>query len=302
MALSPWLMAARPRTLSLSVTPVLVGTAMAWAADGEVPWLAVLAALIASAFIQLGTNLHNDAADFERGSDGPDRIGPPRVTATGLLSATTVNRGAFVCFGIAALLGLYLTYVGGWPILLIGILSIAAGWGYTGGPYPIAYTPFGEVFVVAFFGVTAVAGTFFLCGPAGEQLSRRRIGRPRRAQNTAHRYWKRHDSRNLCRTDAAPVRIAPTGRQWPAARQCVARVFRPAVCAGIDLALCARATWTGLQPDPGANRASPARIQPAAIGRAPPLRTDSMRWRAVMQRDIVRASAGQSSWRQFSDR
>ena len=163
MALSPWLMAARPRTLSLSVTPVLVGTAMAWAADGEVPWLAVLAALIASAFIQLGTNLHNDAADFERGSDGPDRIGPPRVTATGLLSATTVNRGAFVCFGIAALLGLYLTYVGGWPILLIGILSIAAGWGYTGGPYPIAYTPFGEVFVVAFFGVTAVAGTFFLC-------------------------------------------------------------------------------------------------------------------------------------------
>ena len=321
MALSPWLMAARPRTLSLSVTPVLVGTAMAWAADGEVPWLAVLAALIASAFIQLGTNLHNDAADFERGSDGPDRIGPPRVTATGLLSATTVNRGAFVCFGIAALLGLYLTYVGGWPILLIGILSIAAGWGYTGGPYPIAYTPFGEVFVVAFFGVTAVAGTFFLCrghisasaltsGLAIGSLTGavllvnnyRRIGRPRRAQNTAHRYWKRHDSRNLCRTDAAPVRIAPTGRQWPAARQCVARVFRPAVCAGIDLALCARATWTGLQPDPGANRASPARIQPAAIGRAPPLRTDSMRWRAVMQRDIVRASAGQSSWRQFSDR
>ena len=157
-------MAARPRTLSLSVTPVLVGTAMAWAADGGVRWLPVLAALIASVFIQVGTNLHNDAADFKRGSDGPDRIGPPRVTATGLLSATTVNRGALVCFAIAALLGLYLTYVGGWPILLIGISSIAAGWGYTGGPYPIAYTPLGEVFVVAFFGVAAVAGTYFLCG------------------------------------------------------------------------------------------------------------------------------------------
>jgi 1,4-dihydroxy-2-naphthoate octaprenyltransferase len=163
MTLSPWIMAARPRTLSLSFTPVLVGTAMAWSADGEVLWLPVLAALIASMFIQLGTNLHNDAADFERGSDGPDRIGPPRVTASGLLSATTVNRGALVCFAIAALLGLYLTYVGGWPILLLGILSIAAGWGYTGGPYPIAYTPLGEVFVVAFFGVAAVAGTYFLC-------------------------------------------------------------------------------------------------------------------------------------------
>jgi 1,4-dihydroxy-2-naphthoate octaprenyltransferase len=156
-------MAARPRTLSLSTTPVLVGTAMAWTAEGEVRWLPVLAALIASMFIQLGTNIHNDAADFERGSDGPDRIGPPRVTASGLLSATTVNRGALVCFGIAALFGLYPTYVGGWPILLLGILSITAGWGYTGGPYPIAYTPLGEVFVVAFFGVAAVGGTYFLC-------------------------------------------------------------------------------------------------------------------------------------------
>jgi 1,4-dihydroxy-2-naphthoate octaprenyltransferase len=156
-------MAARPRTLSLSITPVLVGTVMAWTAESEVRWLPVLAALVASMFIQLGTNIHNDAADFERGSDGPDRIGPPRVTASGLLSATTVNRGALVCFGIAALFGLYPTYVGGWPILLVGVLSIAAGWGYTGGPYPIAYTPLGELFVVAFFGVAAVGGTYFLC-------------------------------------------------------------------------------------------------------------------------------------------
>src|SRR5512138_1950034 len=138
MSFATWIMAARPRTLTLSVTPVIVGTALAWAIERKVHWLAVLAALIASALIQLGTNIHNDAADFERGSDGPDRIGPPRVTATGLLSATTVNRGAMVCFAIAALLGLYLTAVGGWPILLLGILSIAAGWGYTGGPYPIA--------------------------------------------------------------------------------------------------------------------------------------------------------------------
>jgi 1,4-dihydroxy-2-naphthoate octaprenyltransferase len=163
MDLSGWLVAARPRTLSLSMTPVAVGTAVAWAGERKVQWLAVAAALIASALIQLGTNLHNDAADAERGGDGPDRIGPLRATASGLLSAVNVCRGAIASFAIAAIMGLYLIHVGGWPILLLGILSIASGWGYTGGPYPIAYTPFGEVFVVAFFGVVAVSGTYLLC-------------------------------------------------------------------------------------------------------------------------------------------
>ena len=116
MSISSWLMAARPRTLGLSVTPVVVGAALAWALDGQVHWLAVLAALIASMFIQMGTNLHNDAVDSERGGDGPDRIGPPRVTAMGLLTGRRVKRGACTCFGIAALLGLYLIAVGGWPI------------------------------------------------------------------------------------------------------------------------------------------------------------------------------------------
>jgi 1,4-dihydroxy-2-naphthoate polyprenyltransferase len=156
-------MAARPRTLTLSVTPVMVGTALAWAAERRIHWLAVLAALIGSIFIQIGTNIHNDAADFERGGDGADRIGPKRVTASGLLTARAVNRGAMVSFALAALMGIYLVYVGGWPILLLGILSIAAGWGYTGGPLPIAYTPLGEVVVVTFLGVGSVAGTYFLC-------------------------------------------------------------------------------------------------------------------------------------------
>ena len=158
-----WVMAARPRTLTISMTPVIVGAVLAWAAERRIPWLVVVAAFIGSVFIQLGTNIHNDAADFERGGDGPDRIGPPRVTASGLLSASAVNRGAIACFAIAALLGVYLVVVGGWPILFLGILSIAAGWGYTGGPYPIAYTPLGELFCVAFFGLAAVGGTYFLC-------------------------------------------------------------------------------------------------------------------------------------------
>jgi 1,4-dihydroxy-2-naphthoate octaprenyltransferase len=163
MSISSWLMAARPRTLGLSVTPVVVGAALAWALDGQVHWLAVAAALIASMFIQMGTNLHNDAVDSERGGDGPDRIGPPRVTAMGLLTGRRVKHGACTCFGIAALLGLYLIAVGGWPIFVLGILSIAAGWAYTGGPWPIAYTPLGEAFVISFFGLGAVGGSYWLC-------------------------------------------------------------------------------------------------------------------------------------------
>ena len=163
MNLPLWVMAARPRTLSLSMTPVAVGTALAWATDREIQWLALFAALIGSVFIQLGTNMHNDAVDSERGGDGPDRIGPIRVTASGLLSAANVKLGAWICFMIAALMGIYLVYVGGLPILLLGILSIFSGWAYTGGPLPIAYTPLGEAFVVAFFGVGAVCGTYWLC-------------------------------------------------------------------------------------------------------------------------------------------
>jgi 1,4-dihydroxy-2-naphthoate octaprenyltransferase len=163
MSLSSWIIAARPRTLILSMTPVAVGAALAWAVDGKIYALAILAALVGSMFIQLGTNLHNDAADSERGGDGPDRVGPPRVTAFGLLNAATVKRGAAACFAASAFIGVYLVFVGGWPILLLGILSILSGWAYTDGPLPIAYTPLGELFVVAFFGVGAVCGTYWLC-------------------------------------------------------------------------------------------------------------------------------------------
>jgi 1,4-dihydroxy-2-naphthoate octaprenyltransferase len=163
MNLSAWIMAARPPTLSLSMTPVVVGTALAWAVERQVRWPAALAALIASALIQSGTNLHNDAADSERGGDGPDRVGPPRATASGLLKASAVKRAACGCFALAALLGAYLIWVGGWPILVVGVLSILCGWAYTGGPLPIAYTPLGELFVIAFFGLCAVCGTYWLC-------------------------------------------------------------------------------------------------------------------------------------------
>ena len=163
MNLSSWLMAARPRTLSLSITPVIVGAALAWAADRKIAGLAVLAALLGAIFIHLGTNLHNDAIDSERGDVGPQRTGPLRVAASGLVDSRSVEHGAAVCFAAAALVGIYLAVIGGWPILLLGMLSIVSGWAYTGGPLPIAYTPLGELFVIAFFGVGAVGGTYWLC-------------------------------------------------------------------------------------------------------------------------------------------
>ncbi len=157
-----WWLASRPKTLPLAFTPVLVGTALAWAEAGAFAWGPALAALVAAALIQAATNLYNDAADFERGADTPDRLGPPRATAQGWFTAREVKRAAWLCFGAAFLLGIYLVAVGGWPIVAVGLLSIVSGWAYTGGPKPLAYTGFSEIFVWLFFGLAAVMGSYYL--------------------------------------------------------------------------------------------------------------------------------------------
>jgi 1,4-dihydroxy-2-naphthoate octaprenyltransferase len=157
-----WWTAARPRTLPLAATPVLVGIALAWAEGNAPRWLAALATLGAALLIQIGTNLHNDTADYERGNDQPDRLGPLRVTAAGWASAAMVRGASRIAFGIAFLLGCYLASVGGWPIVAIGLASLAAGVAYSGGPRPISHTPFGELFVWIFFGLLAVAGSHWL--------------------------------------------------------------------------------------------------------------------------------------------
>ena len=157
-----WLLAARPRTLPLAATPVLVGTALAWAQGAPLLWGAALAALLAAAAIQIGTNLYNDAADHEGGNDGPDRLGPLRVTAAGWATPAQVRRAAWLAFGTAFLLGIYLAAVGGPPIIAVGLASIAAGWAYSGGPRPISHSPLGEVFVLLFFGLIAVGGSYYL--------------------------------------------------------------------------------------------------------------------------------------------
>lgn len=157
-----WLLAARPRTLPLAATPVLVGTALAWAEGAARSWPVAIAALLAALLIQVGTNLHNDAADFARGNDGNDRLGPTRATAAGWATPRQVQVAALLAFSLAFLLGVFLAVEGGWPIVAIGLASLAAGWAYSGGPRPISYSPFGELFVLVFFGLVAVGGAYYL--------------------------------------------------------------------------------------------------------------------------------------------
>ena len=158
-----WLMAARPRTLPAAIAPVLVGTAAAVQFLGHLPrWGAFLAALVGSIFIQIGTNLANDYSDAKRGADTADRLGPVRVTASGLVTPQRVMRATWVAFGVAIVCGIYLTAVAGPVILVIGALSIAAGVLYTGGPRPYGYAGFGEVFVFLFFGLVAVNGSYYV--------------------------------------------------------------------------------------------------------------------------------------------
>jgi 1,4-dihydroxy-2-naphthoate octaprenyltransferase len=156
-----WLMAARPRTLPAAVAPVLVGTALAGFAHVFHP-LRFVAALLSALFIQVGTNLSNDYSDARRGADAEDRLGPVRVTAGGLVPPRQVLIATYVSFGLAVLFGIYLIAVAGWELLLVGAASILAGVAYTGGPRPYGYEGLGEVFVFLFFGIVAVAGSFFV--------------------------------------------------------------------------------------------------------------------------------------------
>jgi 1,4-dihydroxy-2-naphthoate octaprenyltransferase len=156
-----WISAARPKTLWVSVAPVLMGGALAYRDTYTIGW-PVLVALLCAMLIQIGTNLANDYFDFIKGKDTPGRLGPTRATQAGLISPTTM-RNAFVgCFVLAVILGSGLVIRGGWPIVLVGVLSVAAGIAYTGGPYPLAYLGLGDLFVLIFFGPVAVAGTYYV--------------------------------------------------------------------------------------------------------------------------------------------
>lgn len=156
-----WLMASRPKTLLASVVPVFVGSALA-IGESKFVLLYSLVALFCSTLIQVGTNFVNDLYDFLKGADNEDRKGPTRVLASGFITVNQMKAGSVLVFLTAFLLGLYLVFVGGKIILVIGVLSILAGIAYTAGPFPLAYNGLGDIFVFIFFGVVGTAGTYFI--------------------------------------------------------------------------------------------------------------------------------------------
>lgn len=156
-----WVLAARPATLAVAVATVLVGGAAA-IAGGGVRVAPLIAALFGAILIQIGTNFANDVFDHEKGADNAERIGPTRAVNAGLLTPRDVRIGMVLAFGLATVIGAYLIALSGWAILAIGVLSIASGIAYTGGPYPLGYNGLGDVFVFVFFGIIGVGGTAFV--------------------------------------------------------------------------------------------------------------------------------------------
>ncbi|MGB8223709.1 MAG: 1,4-dihydroxy-2-naphthoate polyprenyltransferase [Polyangiales bacterium] len=160
-SLRAWILAARPATLTAAFAPVAVGTACAWRVGGF-RWDAALAALLGAFLIQIATNFANDMFDFQKGADTHERLGPLRAAQAGLLTVRQLRQGIFATFAIAVVTGVYLTWIAGPPVVVIGLASIAAGLAYTGGPFPLAYNGLGDVFVMAFFGFVAVCGTAYV--------------------------------------------------------------------------------------------------------------------------------------------
>ncbi len=156
-----WLLASRPKTLPAAAVPVIVGAAVA-IGEGAFRFGPALAALMGALLIQIGTNFANDVFDYRKGADTGERLGPLRVTQAGLMPPQAVLAGMWLTFGLAAVIGLYLVFVGGWPVVVIGILSILAGIAYTGGPFPLGYHGLGDLFVFIFFGLVAVCGTYYV--------------------------------------------------------------------------------------------------------------------------------------------
>ena len=159
--INAWILAVRPKTLPAAVAPVMVGSAMAFS-HKSFALLPALAALTVALLLQIGVNLANDYFDYIKGIDRNDRLGPVRVTQSGLLPPAWVRAAMGIAFGLTGLPGLYLVYVGGWPVIVIGAASILAALAYSGGPYPLASNALGDLFVFIFFGLVAVCGTYYV--------------------------------------------------------------------------------------------------------------------------------------------
>lgn len=160
--LKSWVMAARPKTLTAACGPVILGTALAYREHQVVSILIFILTLLAALSMQVGTNFVNDYFDAIRGTDSNDRLGPTRVTQAGLIRPEQVKRGFILCFLFSILVSIYLMYIGGPTIIVMGILCIITAYCYTGGPFPLSHYALGEVFALIFFGPVAVWGTYYL--------------------------------------------------------------------------------------------------------------------------------------------
>jgi 1,4-dihydroxy-2-naphthoate octaprenyltransferase len=159
--LSAWLLATRPKTLAAGLVPVIVGTALAGGAV-RIDWLAAAACLAGALLIQVGCNFANDAFDALKGADTPDRVGPQRAVASGLITARAMLIATALALALAFLVGLFLATKGGWVILVLGVVSLGCAVAYTGGPFPLAYLGLGDAFVFLFFGLFAVLGSWWV--------------------------------------------------------------------------------------------------------------------------------------------
>lgn len=160
ISLKPWILAIRPKTLPAGILPVIVGSALAYH-DGVFSLLPVSIALICAVLIQILTNFINEIYDFRKGADTKERLGPTRTVASGIITERTMIRASVYVAVLTFALGMVLVFIAGIPILIIGLLSLIMAWAYTGGPYPLAYKGLGEIFVLLFFGIAAVCGTYF---------------------------------------------------------------------------------------------------------------------------------------------
>jgi 1,4-dihydroxy-2-naphthoate octaprenyltransferase len=156
-----WMLATRPRTLPAAIAPVVLGSAMA-TADKKFVWLPAVAAFSVALLLQIGVNLANDYFDYLKGIDTADRLGPLRVTQSGLIPATQVKAGMIMTFILSMIPGIYLLTVGGLPVFIIGLACICTALAYSGGPYPLASHGLGDLFVFIFFGLIAVCGTYYV--------------------------------------------------------------------------------------------------------------------------------------------
>ena len=165
-----WILTARLETLPAAISPVMLGSALAFH-DGFFHIFICIMTALAAVLIQIGANIANDVYDYQKGTDRNDRLGPARATQSGLISPEKMKKAMWQPFALAICIGSYLAFVGGWPIVIIGLASITAGIAYTGGPYPLGYYGLGDVFVFIFFGLIAVSGTYYLQTQTVNELS-----------------------------------------------------------------------------------------------------------------------------------